>query len=173
MGNRDARAAAPRPSASVYEVEDQWAAALVRGGRVDFFGSSLVIPAERRFGDIASVQRYVDGVLALPSVTAKYPGIDSVEVRERRGQSKAHYEPDIAVIAVPVIETWALRESVVLHEIAHHLMCSSSAGRTIDWHGVGFRSTMCSLVAIVLGDEAALLLRTGYEAAGLSSVDAS
>lgn len=168
MTGQMSRAASPRPVASVYQVEDQWAAALSRGGRVDFFGSSLTIPMERRFGDLESVRRYVDGVLALPSLVSAFPDLLPIHVRERRGQTKAHYEVDGNVIAVPLIQTWALRESVILHEIAHHL--ASSVNPPGDWHGASFRSAMCSLVGIVLGDEAALLLRSGYEGAGLPTV---
>lgn len=159
---------------TVYSVEDQWAAVLARGGEVDFFGSRITVPTERRFGDLASIGRYVDAVLALEGIRTAFPDAGAVRVRERRGQTKAHYEPgDTPVIAVPMRSTWAGRESVVLHEIAHHLACSLD-GITRDdhhrWHGVGFRAAMCALVGIVLGDEAALLLRAGYEEAGLATV---
>ncbi len=174
---------------TVYAVEDQWSAMLARGGEVDFFGTRLALPAERKFADLASVQRYVDAVLALPSIRERYPAAGSVAVRERRGQAKAHYEPQTASIALPLgsaraaqspadsarTANWAGRESVVLHECAHHLACSLGPVDTSArerWHGVDFRAAMCALVLAVLGDEAALVLRAGYEAAGLPVVEA-
>jgi putative metallohydrolase (TIGR04338 family) len=158
------------PPSALYAAEDQWSAVLDRGGQVDFFGSRLDIPVQRRFGDIASVQSYVDRVLALPMVVAAYPNAGPVRVRERSGQRRAHYEPASAAIAIPMRDLWAGRESVVLHEVAHHLACSigvpaSPSGRR--WHGTEFQAAMCGLVSEVLGEQAALLLRAGYDAAGV------
>ena len=153
---------------SVYAAEDQWSAVLDRGGLVDFFGSRLDVPQQRRFGDLDSVRRYVDAVLTLPSVVERWAP-ESVAVRERAGQAKAHYEPSTATIAIPLKTMWAARESVLLHEIAHHLRGSADE----DWHGPRFRQTMCGLVSIVLGDPAALLLRAGYEEAGVRVPEAS
>jgi putative metallohydrolase (TIGR04338 family) len=148
---------------AVYSAEDQWSAVLDRGGVVDFFGSRIDVPQQRRFGDLASVRRYVDAVLALPSVQEQWmPG--PVAVRERAGQTKAHYESGTATIAVPLKSRWAARESVLLHELAHHLGGSVDG----DWHGPAYRRTMVELVAIVLGEAAALLLRAGYEESGVT-----
>lgn len=151
----------------MYAAEDQWSAVLDHGGVVDFFGSRIDVPCQRRFGDMPSVRRYVEAVLALPAVTKAYPDAGPARVRERAGQSKAHYEPATGTIAVPLRTQWAARESVVLHEVAHHLTCS---GRTVpdQWHGPEFCRTMCEVVAIVLGEASALLLRAGYESAGLT-----
>ena len=156
---------------AVYAAEDQWSALLDRGGVVDFFGSRLDVPQQRRFADIESVRRYVEQVLALADVQQAFPNPAPVSVRERAGQTKAHYEPDQQVIALPMKSTqamWAGREAVVLHELAHHL----SVGRglvpgTDDWHGPEYRLTMCGLVAAVLGESAALLLRAGYAECGV------
>lgn len=155
---------------ALYAAEDQWSAVLDRGGVVDFFGSRLDVPLQRRFADVASVQSYADRVLGLPAVTSAYPQAGPVRVRERRGQGRAHYEPASGVIAIPVRTLWAGREAVVLHELAHHLSCSTGvpadpAGRR--WHGPEFRDAMLLLVTEVLGEPAALLLRAGYDAAGV------
>jgi putative metallohydrolase (TIGR04338 family) len=154
-------------------VEDQWSAVLDRGGSVDFFGSRMDIPLQRRFGDIDTVRRYVAAVLAGPYVLENHRLAGPVAVRERAGQAKAHYEPGSATIAIPLDTQWAARESVILHEVAHHLAGSAvpATGRR-DWHGIRFRYVMCGLVASVLGEPSALLLRTGYEGAGLRVVEA-
>lgn len=158
------------PPSALYAAEDQWSAVLDRGGQVDFFGSRIDVPMQRRFGDIAAVRAYVDRVLELPAVRTGYPSAGPVQVRERSGQRRAHYEPGTATIAVPMRDLWGGREAVVLHELAHHLACSvgvpaSASGRR--WHGAEFQSAMCELVTEVLGAQAALLLRAGYDAAGV------
>jgi putative metallohydrolase (TIGR04338 family) len=148
---------------SVYAAEEQWARQLARGGTVDFFGSPLSIPTERRFADIASVQAYVDAVMGLIGVVTQWPGAGPVRVRERAGNRRAHYSD--GVIAVPLQgvagERWAARESVVLHELAHHLVAHAHPGAAP--HGPEFCGVEVRLVEIVLGPEAALLLRAAFD----------
>jgi putative metallohydrolase (TIGR04338 family) len=124
---------------------------------VDFFGTQLTLPPEARFGSVSAVQRYVDDVLA--HVGAAAP----LTVRARRGAGAAHYEctADDAVIAVPDQRTtWALRELVVLHEIAHHLNDEEPA------HGPGFVATFCRLADEVMGPEVGHVLRVVYSKEG-------
>lgn len=155
------------PASLVYAAEDQWAAALDRGGAIDFFGSRLDLPLQRRFGDLAAVRAYCDYVLALPGVQRAYPDAGAVQVRTRAGAARAHYEADTATIALPLSAGWAARESVVLHELAHHV----SPPQPGDVHGVAFRAAMCRLVEEALGASAALVLRAAYEAAGLRTTE--
>lgn len=143
---------------------------LDRGGVVDFFGSRLDVPSQRRFADVLSVQRYVDAVIVRPIVAAAYPGAGPVRVRERSGQRRAHYAPAEATVAIPLRTLWAGREAVVLHELAHHLACST--GISVErgsrrWHGSAYQEAMLLLVGEVLGEAAALLLRAGYDSAGV------
>ncbi len=157
-------------ASAVYGAEDQWSAVLDRGGPVNFHGSLLNVPTQKRFADIPSVQRYVDGVLALESVGEQYPDAGPVRVRERRGQSRAHYEPSTATLAIPMDNRMFGRESTVLHELAHHLSVSKGLPALptgTRWHGLEFRGAMLFLVSAVLGEEAALLLRAGYHASGV------
>lgn len=138
----------------VYRAEDQWSASLDRGGTVDFFTSRIDIPAQLRFGHIEEVTAYVQSVCTDVNV-------EPASVRHRKGGTRAHYSD--GVIAIPTNEPWAMRESVVLHEVAHHVCVSSKANTAHDGH---FTATMLALVRIRLGHEAELLLRTGYSAAG-------
>lgn len=84
---------------------------------IDFFGTQLTLPPEARFGSIESVQRYVDDVLTLPAVTARWPRPEPLRVRSRRAATAAHYErrDGAATIAVPDRSTadWAMRELVL------------------------------------------------------------
>ncbi|BBX64572.1 hypothetical protein MSAS_37460 [Mycobacterium saskatchewanense] len=132
---------------------------------VEFFGTQLTLPPEGRFGSIASVQRYVDDVLALPGVRRQWPDASPLSVRPRRAASAAHYESrdGAGVIAVPDRGTadWALRELVVLHEVAHHL-CQAEPP-----HGPHFVATFCELAELVMGPELGHVLRVVYAKEGV------
>ena len=131
---------------------------------VDFFGTQLTLPPEGRFASTVSVQRYVDDVLELAAVREGWPDSGPLAVRARRGVTAAHYErlDDGAGIAVPQGRTtWALRELVVLHEIAHHL-CSAEPP-----HGPEFVATFCELAGVVMGPEVAHVLRVVYAKEGV------
>ncbi|WKG03750.1 TIGR04338 family metallohydrolase [Mycolicibacterium sp. HK-90] len=123
---------------------------------IDFFGTSLTLPPEAKFGSVESVQRYVDDVVARV-------GAAPVAVRPRRGVTAAHYEliDGQAVIAVPERHTWALRELVVLHELAHHVSCADPP------HGSDFVAAFCELCATVMGPEVGLVLRMVYAKEGV------
>jgi putative metallohydrolase (TIGR04338 family) len=140
---------------AVYRAEDQWSALIDRGGPVDFFGSTIHAPVQMRFGSLEAVNRYVQHV-------CRSQAVDPPQIRHRKGGSRAHYAN--GVIAIPTHEPWAMRESVVLHEIAHHI-CISNAG--VPLHDRHFTAAMLTLVQDNLGYEAELLLRTGYQAAGI------
>ncbi|HZC53932.1 MAG TPA: TIGR04338 family metallohydrolase [Mycobacterium sp.] len=131
---------------------------------VDFFGTQLTLPPEARFGSVTSVQRYVDEVLALPSVRQRWPGVLPLRVRTRQAATAAHYEnhDGAGVIAVPDRDTadWALRELVVLHEVAHHL-CQAQPP-----HGPEYVATICTLSELVMGPELGHVLRVVYAKEG-------
>jgi len=126
---------------------------------VDFFGTPLTLPSEGRFASVESVERYVESVLNHPAVQGRWPGLPPLTVRARRGVTAAHYEhaDGHAVIAVPAQhDRWALRELVVLHEIAHHA-CDTSPP-----HGPKFVATFCELAGLVMGPEVEHVLRVVY-----------
>lgn len=157
-------------ASAVYGAEHQWSAVLDRGGLVDFHGSSIYVPMQKVFADIPSMQRYVDSVLAFDFIREKYPHAGPVRVRERRGQSKAHYETASATVAIPLENRAFGRESTLLHELAHHLSVSTGLPAMPSgtrWHGAEFREAMLFLVSTVMGEPAALLLRAGYHSSGI------
>jgi putative metallohydrolase (TIGR04338 family) len=85
-------------------------------------------------------------------------------VRARRAATAAHYErsDDAATMAVPDRRmSWALRELVVLHEIAHHLSDAEPP------HGPEFVATFCDLAAAVMGPEVGHVLRVVYAKEGV------
>lgn len=152
-----------RQRSKVYAAEGQVRQILGTGGVIDFFGSTLDVPAERKFGDVDSIAPYLHKVLAYAPV-ARLPRAQApVTVRERRGASEAHYEYDAATIAIPPYrrDGWALRESVVLHELAHHL-CGPGMG-----HGPAFTAMLAHLFDHVIGPVAKHLLLVAYDQHGV------
>lgn len=135
----------------LYDTADQIGNPVITVG-----GITLTLPPEARFASIESVQVYLDRVLALPAL-AHYPrAAVPVTVRERRSDAKAHYELRGAVIAVPnTLGSWAMRETVVLHELAHHLAYG-------DQHREHFAATYLTLLGAVMGPEVELALRVIY-----------
>ena len=131
---------------------------------VDFFGTQLTLPPEGRFASVESVQTYVDSVLNHPSVQRRWPALAPISVRARRGATAAHHErrDGDAVIAVPARTRWALRELVVLHEIAHHV-CDAEPP-----HGPEFVATFTELAGLVMGPEVEHVLRVVYHEEGLT-----
>ncbi|MBI3214903.1 MAG: TIGR04338 family metallohydrolase [Mycobacterium sp.] len=130
---------------------------------IDFFGTPLTLPPEARFASVEAVGDYVQKVLMMPAVRERWaPG--ELAVRPRRGLTAAHYENagGSAVIAVPDRgERWAMRELVILHEIAHHLCPAQPA------HGGEFTSTFCDLAGIVMGPEVGHVLQVVYAKEGV------
>ncbi|MGA8545165.1 MAG: TIGR04338 family metallohydrolase [Mycobacterium sp.] len=132
---------------------------------VEFFGEQLTLPPEARFASVPAVQRYVDEVLALPTVRRQWPNVSPLKVRARRAATAAHYEnhDGAGIIAVPDRATagWAMRELVVLHEIAHHL-CDAQPP-----HGSQYVATLCTLAELVMGPELGHVLRVVYAKEGV------
>jgi putative metallohydrolase (TIGR04338 family) len=132
---------------------------------VEFFGTQLTLPPEARFASVPAVQRYVDDVLALPAVRRQWPTVAPLTVRARRAATAAHYEnrDGTGIIAVPDRSTadWAMRELVVLHEIAHHL-CDAHPP-----HGSKYVATLCTLAELVMGPELGHVLRVVYAKEGV------
>jgi putative metallohydrolase (TIGR04338 family) len=131
---------------------------------VDFFGTALTLPPEARFASVPAVQRYVDDVLALATVRRRWPRVEPLTVRPRRAETAAHYErrDGVATIAVPQRATnWAMRELVVLHEIAHHLSDAEPP------HGPEFVAVFGKLAELVMGPEVGHVLRVVYTKEGV------
>lgn len=72
-----------------------------------------------------------------------------VDVRLRRGESKSHYSParggGTAEIA---LASWGAWRSVVLHELAHHVLASQGDSE-VDAHGPEFRRAHLDLLVHV------------------------
>ncbi len=123
----------------------------------------MVLPAERRLGSLDAAAAYVRRLLALPAVTDALGAQAAPALRQRRGTARAHWEPP-GTIALPVPphgEPWALRETVLLHEVAHHL--GETTGRCRG-HRPPFPAVVLLLAEAALGAEAGFALRVEYGA---------
>lgn len=122
-----------------------------------------------RFTDPAAAAAYVDTVLArLREADKDYDGreLEDVSVRPRAGARMAVYEPETRTIALPPFEVggrWALRATVVLHELTHHLSGEHA-------HGPGWRATFLRLLEDAGLPVTAQLLQLAYAAEGLEQV---
>ena len=144
---------------AVYQAERQVFSTLERPGMVDFFGSQLTIAPEVWFRTIDEIQTYVNN--AISSIASDWPGLEPLAVRKRKGQTKAHYEFDQKTIAIPTESSWAMREMVVLHEIAHHLTWFENS--SVEAHGLEYIANYLFLVSQFMGEEVALLLNAALD----------
>ena len=161
----DARAPRDSQRSRVYRAEDAWAdrldAARLGAACATVAGSSLLLPAERRLGSLDAAAAYAAQVLRLPALVAVVGTVEPPDLRPRRGVRAAHWEPP-GTIALPVPvhgEPWGLRESVLLHELAHHVGETTGRARA---HAAPFPALVLLLVEAVLGPEAAFALRVEY-----------
>jgi putative metallohydrolase (TIGR04338 family) len=147
----------------------EWAAD--GGNTVSVFGSTLTIPLEARFGTIASAQSYIDWQLASPWFKEAFPdAVAPVTIRNRSGDKKAHAEMAKGVIALhdkpQVGASWALRELVVLHELAHIVFYRIS-NTPVALHGPEFAGVLIKLAENAMGPEIGLLLRSSFIESGV------
>lgn len=151
----------------VYRAEQQIAGAFSSSsGNFDFFGSKLFVQPETIFQNIGEVDTYVKAVLNRYTKRSDH-ALKPVKVRARKGNLEAHYEFESTTIAIPTGSNWAMRELVVLHEVAHHITWQTNA--RVAAHGIEFLNTYLELVSAELGLEASLLLRTAFDSQGLLS----
>lgn len=152
--------------AAVYAAEDQVRRMLALADesdqrRVRFGDSTLVLPAERKFADLQSVQRYVNQISEYGPVRDAFGRIWPVTVRDRAGATRATYVSESGfggVIAIPATHPdgrWAMCEMVVLHEFAHHVARGPG-------HGPEFREAYITLCSLVMSPEVGLLLRAAF-----------
>ena len=154
---------------ATYRAEDRllrWIKAASPSVTVDV--TTYTPEADEKFVAPSDVQRYVDSVLAhLRDTNRDYGGREArpVVVRPRRGNTKAVYSGgEIAIPPLEVGGSWALRSTVVLHELAHHL--AEGGG-----HGPAFRATFIRLLEDIGKPVWAELLHLAFASEGLDAVE--
>jgi len=144
---------------AVYGAEDQVTAMLDRGGQVDFHGSTLDLPSERKFGDIPSINRYLDAVRCQ---SWGYGSTREVSVVASRAEITATWRAP-GEIRVPVRSRWALREWIVLHEYSHHVTFHTGRGAN---HDRAFCEVLIELTSKALSPGIGTLLLAAFHEAG-------
>lgn len=142
----------------LYAAEDSLLFLLDNDGPVQFLGSTLTLPVERRFGDLAGVRRYLT---ELRRRDWGHPDVPSPKVRLRKGHTRATWEA--GTIALPDgtgDRGWAMREVVVLHEYAHHVTWHEYG---LTGHGAPFQEVYLDLLHHAVGPEAAFVVRAGLQ----------
>ena len=140
---------------SVYRAEDLYARMCERAHPpmgppvlTDLAGSQVLLPAERRFGDLDSVQRFVDVVL--PAACELWQvHLPPVQVRRRKGNGQGALGAP-STIALAEDQAW-LREFIVLHELAHHIDHHTRGKQPAPAHGTSFRTALCRLHTLATG----------------------
>ncbi len=146
---------------AVYAAESLVADMIDRGADVAFHGTRLALQPDRKFGQVADIERYLAWVRSHPWGC---PDVPRPVIRQRRGAAKAVWEAPVT-IAVPDA-AWARREMVVLHEYAHHVTWHRS-GRTDPRHGPAFCRNYADLVRMAVDPATGLLLTDAFHQAGL------
>lgn len=155
--------------AKVYAAESQVREAMesaVTAGAIDFFGSLLPPPVERRFGNLDEVEIYLRDCCVADEFRNLFGDMSVPQLRDRAGDDQAHYEFDTEMIALPSESEWAMRELVVLHELAHHVVGLRRPEAA--HHGDYFAAVYCALVHNNLGGAAGLMLRAAFDGQGIA-----
>lgn len=159
-----------RQRSAVYAAEDLVARRLdqaaASSGLVRLHGSTITVEGDVRFGSLDAVADYCHRLPQQRWFTARWPAAAAVPltVRARRGHRLAVYEPPgtVAVHEPRYGTGWALRELVVLHEIAHHILHHQADPTRLAAHGPEFTGTMQQLVADQLGPPVGWLLASAF-----------
>lgn len=132
---------------------------------VNVCGREVAIPVERNFASIESIQTYVDKVLALNWIRDMYPHAQRPlkVVKKPKGRNVATCGGGIMYVPINSENRWALREQVILHEMAHHLTPGCS-------HGGPFRDCLAWLLEEIVAPEVGWLMRTLFWDRGLTCV---
>ena len=143
----------------VYEAESHFAQLIkhrLKYPTIKIEGVWLDVPDQLTFGDLTTVQTYVDKVTA-------QRGASRVTVRASEQLStKAHYKG--GVITLPLggdDHRWAWTQATVLHEITHHLH------PTCD-HNSPFPGTLAELFTDWISPEAGMLMTLLFISSGIT-----
>ncbi|WP_194793098.1 DUF7168 domain-containing protein [Raineyella fluvialis] len=132
----------PDPAVWAEETEELYAAEdrlirWVEDRSVRLDGTTWIPEQDPLFRDVKEVARFCEAA-------CDRLGVPRVEVRARKGPTRAEYRSELMEIAVPTAEVgggWALRGIVVVHELAHHLVVVGGKQEGGP-HGASFRLRM-------------------------------
>lgn len=132
---------------AIYDLADK-----VSDWSYDFYGYTMTLPRERKFGDLDSIRNYYKKVLELTSVREAFPGKAAPGVAFTHGTQHAYHRSGTVYFNDKNRGgRWQMREIVVLHELAHYLS-------PVSGHGPEFRGVFAFLTGAVMGPETEMLL---------------
>ena len=119
----------------------------------------------RMFKDMRGVHKYARRIVKHRWFQKRWPDIASINPRKIRCDSNAHgWYAGGGVIAIQIPKAmWAMKEAVVLHEVAHGLTEYEFGVNKTAWHGREFVKIFTSLVQHYMGTEAARELRSSLK----------
>ena len=133
---------------------------------VSVANSDLVLPSEILFGSLDGVRTYLTVVQSSDWYRDCWPTSPPVKVRQRRGNRLAHYSQ--GTIALHDDQQrgahWAMRELVVLHELAHHVTPKDPG------HGAAFCGAFVYLVNNAMGPVAGFVLMHAFDTNGCHQI---
>ncbi|WOP17463.1 DUF2786 domain-containing protein [Raineyella sp. LH-20] len=130
-------------TAALYAAEDRlirW----IEDGSVRLDGMTWLPEPDPLFRDVREVARFCDAA-------CDRLGVPRVDVRARKGPTRAEYRAPLMEIAVPTAEVggaWALRGLIVVHELAHHLVAVGGTQQGGP-HGESFRLRMTHALEVL------------------------
>lgn len=119
---------------------------------------TLTLPPEGKFADIESLQTYCDNV-------CRTMNVHPVRVRASRNDHGNAFYCGSEIVVPNGRNRWAMRELVVLHELAHHVTRIRSARAAA--HGPEFVANYIELLTRVMGEPAGLAARLVYATNGV------
>lgn len=138
-------------------IDNAWQSPLVQLGPV-----AVLVPAERKFRSVNEVNMFIVEL-------GRRLSFHAPRVVGKVGQEYALYDPSTHVMAIPSGGHWALRETVILHELSHAV----SQDRDSAGHGPKFTRTFLNIIDVIMGDDAALLMTALYRKHGVRVAEVS
>lgn len=137
--------------------------------RVEVAGTIVTLPAELRFGSLVAAGEWAEAIRVAPWFADRYPRAAAIPlgVRARRGDRAATYHPP-GTIALPTPdlgEAWALRATVVAHEVAHHAVHHDRPG--VAAHGAVYAGALWRIVGHAISPEVGLLYAAAFDLHGV------
>ncbi len=117
------------------------------------------------FKNLQGVKKYAKRALKHKWFKQQWPDIAEVSVHKIRCDSNAHgWYSGGGVLSIQIpIAPWALKEVVVLHELAHGITEYENGVNKTAWHGREFAKIFASLVQHYMGTDAGRELRASYK----------
>jgi len=117
------------------------------------------------FKDLRVIRGYTNRIIKHKWFQERWPDIVCIGVRKIRSDANAHgWYSGGGLVNIQIPKTmWAMKEAVVLHEIAHGITEYEFGVNKTAWHGREFAKIFASLVQHYMGTEAGRELRASYK----------